>query len=247
MQAFIIQARTGSTRMPNKIMLPFAHDLTILDITIRMLRSNFPSHPIIMATTLMKGDDAIVEYCDSNSIPVYRGDENNVLLRTIKAAEKFQVQDIIRICSDNPFLYAPFVQALIDDNSDADYVSYSVEGLPTIRTHFGLFAERVKKSALDKAWSMNPDKFFQEHVTNFIYGHPDDFKLQWLSIAEHLKDLDNLRLTIDDPQDFKTVSSIYYNICTSNGDFTLDKLRSYLADHPELMTSMANNKAKYSK
>ena len=247
MQAFIIQARTGSTRMPNKIMLPFAHNLTILEITIRTLRENFPALLIIMATTLQEKDDAIVDFCEVNSIPVYRGDENNVLLRTIKAAETFGIQDIIRICSDNPFLHPPFIKALIDDESGADYVSYSVEDLPTIRTHFGLFAERVMKKALDKAWSMNPSEFFQEHVTNFIYGNPDDFTLKWLPIGDHLEQLSNLRLTIDDPQDFKTVSSIYTNICNSKGEFTLDTLRSYLAKHPDLMASMAKNKAKYSK
>ncbi|MGB1033173.1 MAG: cytidylyltransferase domain-containing protein [Flavobacteriales bacterium] len=247
MQAFIIQARTGSSRMPNKIMLPFAGGLTILDITIRMLRTNFPQLPIIMATTQQNGDDSIVDYCNSNSIPVYRGDENNVLLRTIKAAETHGVKDIIRICSDNPFLYPPFVQALIDDQSGADYVSYSVESLPTIRTHFGLFAERVQKKALDKAWSMEPDAFYQEHVTNFIYGHPDTFSLKWLDIQNHLNELGNLRLTIDDPQDFETVSSIYSSICSPEGEFSLNELRKHLAERPELMERMAENKAKYSK
>lgn len=247
MQAFIIQARMGSTRMPNKIMLPFAHDLTILEIMLRMLRQNFPNHAILMATTLQKADEAIVDFCDANNVPVYRGDENNVLLRTIKAAEEFGVTDIIRICSDNPFLHPPFVQALIDDQSGADYVSYSVDNLPTIRTHFGLFAERVQKSALDKALSMNPEPFFQEHVTNFIYGHPNEFSLNWLPIGDHLNELANLRLTIDDPQDFKTVSSIYSNICSAEGEFSLNGLRAYLAKHPDLMESMSNNKAKYSK
>jgi len=247
MQAFIIQARMGSTRMPDKIMLPFAHGLTILEIMLRMLRQNFPNHEIFMATTLQKADGAIVDFCDANGVQVYRGDENNVLLRTSKAAEAYGVTDIIRICSDNPFLYPPFVQALIDDQSDADYISYSVENLPTIRTHFGLFAERVLKSALDKALSMNPEPIFQEHVTNFIYGHPNEFKLNWLPIEDKLNGLDNLRLTIDDPQDFKTVSSIYSDICSTEGEFSLNGLRAYLAEHPHLMESMAKNKVKYSK
>ncbi|MEO0403362.1 MAG: glycosyl transferase family 2 [Bacteroidota bacterium] len=246
MQAFVIQSRLGSTRMPGKILLPFAHEQSILEIMVSLLRKNFPNIPIVMATTTNDKDEPIVSFAKDRGLKIFRGDENNVLKRTVNAANEYGVTDIIRICSDNPFLHPTFVNALIQDTSGADYVSYEVDGLPTIRTHYGLFAERVQLRALEQATKDQPDPFYLEHVTNYIYGNPDKFDCKWLDIEDHLIGLENLRLTIDDPTDFKLAGEIYEAI-VKESQFKLADLKNYINSHPDLKEAMSQNKEKYSK
>ncbi|NQX91518.1 MAG: glycosyl transferase family 2 [Flavobacteriales bacterium] len=246
MQAFVIQSRLGSTRMPGKILLPFSNGKNILEIMVNILQKNFPDLPIIIATTTNTKDEPIVSFAKEHDLQIFRGDENNVLKRTVDAANHFGVTDIIRICSDNPFLHPMFVSALIEDKSAADYVSYQVDGLPTIRTHYGLFAERVQLSALERAVEDQPDPFFLEHVTNYIYGNPDKFECNWLNIEDHLLGLENLRLTIDDPIDFKLAGEIYEAI-VKDGQFSLSELKDYLNSHVSVKEAMSQNKEKYSK
>lgn len=247
MLGFILQVRTGSTRLPNKVLLPFAKGDHILGQVVAKLRNFFPDVPMIIATTTNEADAPIVDYCEENGLTCFRGSENDVLARTLDAANAHGIEDIIRVCSDNPFLHPKFIGALINDTSHADYVSYQVDDLPTIRTHYGLFVERVKRSALEKAIEMNPDAFYREHVTNFIYGNPNDFSIQWVDIEDHLNKLEDLRLTIDDPDDFALVSGLYEDIVSEDTSFDLEELRSHLLAHPEKLEKMARIKEKYSK
>ena len=94
---------------------------------------------------------------------------------------------------------------------------------------------------------MNPDAFYREHVTNFIYGNPNDFSIQWVDIEDHLNKLEDLRLTIDDPDDFALVSGLYEDIVSEDTSFDLEELRSHLLAHPEKLEKMARIKEKYSK
>src|ERR1700722_5916822 len=113
--SFIIQARSGSKRLPNKILLPFYNNETILDIQIDNLLKYFPESSIILATTINKADDVVEEkYAGNSRLKIYRGEEDNVLKRFIGAAKAFKVQHIVRVCADNPFLSMAYCKAMVD-------------------------------------------------------------------------------------------------------------------------------------
>ncbi|MDB4710952.1 hypothetical protein OAF16_04405, partial [Flavobacteriales bacterium] len=99
----IIQARTGSTRLPNKIILPFYKEKGILELIVERI-NKYTDIPIVVATTKNPKDDAIVKIASKNGVGCYRGSENNVLSRFIETAKKNNFKNIIRICADNPFL-----------------------------------------------------------------------------------------------------------------------------------------------
>ena len=99
----IIQARLGSTRLPGKVLKPFHGDKCILDIILDKLHQASDAQ-VIVATSTSKDNDALVEHLERNGELVYRGSENDVLDRFIKAAKEFHIDGIIRICSDNPFI-----------------------------------------------------------------------------------------------------------------------------------------------
>ena len=108
----IIQARMGSTRLPGKILKPFHENHSILDIILDKFHE-IKGAKVIVATSTNEENDALEEYLISRGENVFRGSENDVLERFIDAAEKYDVDSIIRICSDNPFLDSEGIQELV--------------------------------------------------------------------------------------------------------------------------------------
>ena len=116
-------------------------------------------------------DDKLVEMCVQHEILSYRGEENDVLKRFVSAAENFGIKAVVRICSDNPFLSVNYIAELLEFWDDKfDYVSYCLsDGIPSILTHYGFWAEIVKIDALlktDKLLGESDED--REHVTSFI-------------------------------------------------------------------------------
>ncbi len=233
----IIQARQGSTRFPGKMLKPFYNNESVLDILISKLKKIYPSVPLVLATTQNKEDDAIEELGNKHNVEVYRGSTENVLGRFIEAAEKNNLDSIIRICADNPFLDMRHIQILMDEleKGNLDYVSYQTpEGVPVIQSHLGLFAEAVSLDALKKVANQTVNPEYLEHVTNYIYKHPDEFNIKFLSLPAYFKDADTIRLTLDTEADFELEKEIYKELRLRN----TYKLIKHIKSRPEWLEIM---------
>jgi len=237
--AFIIQARTGSTRMPNKILQPFFIGKSILELLLEKLSGNF-SLPIILATTTSPFDDPVEEIAIKNNIICFRGSESNVLDRFIKAAEMNRIENIIRICSDNPFLSVEYLQNLLDEwNETIDYLSFRMnDGTPSIKTHYGLFAEMVSLNCLQKVQKATDEIIYLEHVTNYIYEHPDQFHLTFIPIDSILQANRDIRLTLDTPNDFTIQKQIFSELYQKNPNFRTPEILNFLEEHPDITEKM---------
>ncbi|HOE05386.1 MAG TPA: glycosyl transferase family 2 [Bacteroidales bacterium] len=210
-QAIVIQARLGSTRMPGKILKDFYQGESILGIQCRNLGA-IPDTGLIIATSTAKGDDPIVDFCRAYSIQCFRGSENDVLQRYISCSDEYGLTHIIRVCSDNPFLGRSGVIHLLEiqrQNKGDDYIAYRIGGKPSILTHFGLWGEAVSVAALKKAASQSSDKFYHEHVTNYLYHHPEEFKLKFIDLGEFWEAHQQFRFTVDTPDDFNNMAALY--------------------------------------
>lgn len=210
----IIQARKGSTRLPNKMVLPFYQGKGVLELLIKKLLLEFPTKQIVLATTCNKIDDELVFIAKYYNIHVFRGGESNVLNRFIEAAKEFQFKNVIRICADNPFLDIPHIYSLIGEMEkyNFDYITYKTNnGLPTIKSHLGLFTEAVTIGALQKVNKLTDKQFYREHVTNFIYENTNIFKIKLLGLPDYMKDTENIRLTLDTKEDFELEKELYNN------------------------------------
>lgn len=235
--AFIIQARLGSTRLPNKILLPFYKGKCIFDLLLEKL-SSIENVTCIVATSSSPENNQLEDICKRYNIPCFRGDETDVLKRFIDAAQFFCIDSIIRICSDNPFLNIPMIKELIQvsQSTDEDYISYSINGIPSIKTHYGLWAEYVTLDALLKIQSLTSEPIYHEHVTNYIYTHPDQFRIKWLQVPTFIPNNNQIRLTIDTMQDFNVAKKIYESVDDVN---SLCSIFDYVHSHPEIAKSMA--------
>lgn len=237
--AFIIQARLASTRLPNKIMLPFWEEETILDILINKLK-RFKNYSIILATSNSPTNLPLVKYAQQAGISYFQGDESDVLKRFIDAAESQHIEHIIRICSDNPFLDIYAIEQLlfsIKDNDNYDYISFSVNNQPSIKTHFGFWTEYVTLKALKQVAASTNEALYHEHVTNYIYSHPSDFQIKWLPVPECIKNRYDIRLTIDTENDFRTAQTIYSDLYKTRIP-TIEDIVKYIDQHPQYLSCM---------
>jgi spore coat polysaccharide biosynthesis protein SpsF (cytidylyltransferase family) len=240
--AFIVQARSGSTRLPNKMNMPFYENQTILDIILKRLKSYFTTIPVILATTLNAKDDAIVETGKRNQVEVFRGSEDNVLSRFVEASKAFSVKHVIRICADNPFISVKYLEELINfyQSQKVDYVSFiSEEGLPAMKTHYGFFTEITSFKTLEMAAQKIQDPFYCEHVTNFIYANPDLFSLNFIKIPSEIEKA-NIRLTVDTLEDFKICSEIYSYLMLYHLSIEPSYIIKYINDNPDFLSAMKN-------
>lgn len=235
----IIQARTGSTRMPEKVIQPFYEQQTILDLLLEKAKK--VNLPLVLATTVNPSDDRICRLAEKHQVPVFRGSENDVLDRFIQAAHNAGFKKIIRICADNPFLDLASLQTLAGEfaKSDADYLGFQLDGgKPSILTHFGFWAEAVSLSALEKVASLTDEKLYHEHVTNFVYGNPSLFNVQFLKADSLVFSRTDIRMTLDTAEDFAIQKQIYATIRQQNPTFEIREIVAYLDNHPEILDQM---------
>lgn len=245
---FIIQARLGSTRLPGKILLPFFKEKTILDILIGNLRQ-IEDTSLVVATSESAVNDSLVEFLDSRKVDVYRGSEDDVLKRFICAAKKYGINGIVRICSDNPFLDMKDMRYLVEEanRNDVDYIGFKINDMPSIKTHFGFWGEFVKLSALEKVASTTDDNLYHEHVTNYIYTHPDEFEISWLMTPPLLNGRSDIRLTVDTEEDFQIAQEIYAKMKKLNSLYSIQDVVNYIDGQPELIKKMVSQIEKNSK
>lgn len=245
----IIQIRTGSTRLPNKVLLPFINDDLLIDVLLKKFIAINKKLPVIVATTTNPKDNVIEEYALKYNLPVYRGSEENVLQRFIDTANYFKIDTIIRVCGDNPFLSIEYIKNLINDfnkNSNIDYVSYqNNKEIPTIRTHYGFFAELIKLSALKKVAELTKEKFYHEHVTNYVYDNRNLFHVRFIKIP--FAENDKVRLTVDTIEDFNLSKEIYKHFVKTKTTITPENVMNYLNNNPiyfEAMTQQIQQQQK---
>ena len=237
----ILQARTGSTRMPEKVIRPFFNDKSILDLLIEKVQKL--GFRAVLATTVNPSDDRICELAARHSFPFFRGSENDVLDRFVQAARVHKFTKIIRVCADNPFLDLGGMKTLIDtfEKSDADYLGVQLAGnKPSILTHFGFWTEAVRLDALEKAQQMTDEKLYHEHVTNFVYGNPQLFQVQFIQADELVFFRNDIRMTLDTPDDFQVQQKIYATLSRENPNFGISEIVNWLDRHPEILEIMKN-------
>lgn len=202
----IIQARTSSTRFPKKIIREFDGNNTFLDVLLKRMQLISKEIPAVLATTTNKDDQILSSYASKYNISVFFGPEHNVLNRFIECADFFKFERIIRVCSDNPFLDINLISELLEKYNGEDYLSFMVNGKPSILTHSGFFSEMVSVQALKKLKNKGGTSCI-EHVTNCIYTSPEEFNVKFIEKKVPY----SIRCTLDTENDFENLKKIYFN------------------------------------
>lgn len=242
--SLVIQARTGSSRLPFKMIKPFYENKSVLEILLSRLLTKFGKDTILVATTDKESDKSISNICKNFNISYYRGSENDVLQRFIDTAEKFKINKIIRICADNVFIDLDALTFLYEEmkHNNFDYVSYMTStGCPSILTHYGFWAEGVSLKALKEVRKITSEIVYHEHVTNYIHSHQENFNCKFFLIPEQIESHKDLRLTLDTLEDFEIQKDIFKELIKNKIDITPCNIIKYLQSHSSYYEIMRRN------
>ena len=166
----IVQARTGSTRLPNKILYNVINDISFLKYFYNRIKKSNKINRIIIATTTNKNDNIIEDICIQNNWYYYRGSENDVLDRFYQASLKFNCKNIIRITSDCPLIDYQIIDKMIDKFNESKEIDclnvhyHGNRGFPD-----GTNGEIFTSEALKNAWKNATDQQDREHVSPYIH------------------------------------------------------------------------------
>ncbi|MCK4829584.1 aminotransferase class III-fold pyridoxal phosphate-dependent enzyme, partial [bacterium] len=224
----IIQARLGSTRLPEKVLLDLKGKPVIQRVYERACRIR-RADDVVVATTLNTSDDRLSNLCKDNGIPLFRGSEEDVLDQYYRAAEHFQADAVIRITGDCPLLDPREVDKVVEMfmGHDFDYVSNTQPPmLPD-----GLDASIGSFIAYERSWKEAKLKSEREHVTQYIRNHPEKFNIGSVRYNENYS---GQRWTIDEQEDYEFVSKIYEKLAEKKLYGYLRDVLMVLAENPDL-------------
>ena len=234
----IIQARTGSTRLPGKIMMKI-NDEPMLYYVIKQVKASKKISKIVIATTYLPEDDIIEEYGKKLGCDIFRGEPDDVLDRYYKCSKFFNIKTIVRITSDDPLIDPFVIDKCIEkfQNDKFDYVSNTISRknghwVPSLNGFpYGIAVEVFNFSSLFEAWKNSSNPLEREHLSPYFIKNPHMFKLNSISNSD---DYSHIRVTVDYLEDFDFVKSILTNF-EKNEIITIKKITLFVKKNPELL------------
>jgi len=224
-----IEARMTSSRLPGKVLMPVAGG-TMLGSLIRRLKAVKSIDCIILATTVNKADDPLINLAKELEIEAFRGHENDVMSRVIGAADFVGADVIVEITGDCPVIDPEIVEQTIQmfKANSVEYLSNThIRSYPDGMDTQVFWLDTLKRSA-----AMTDDLLDHEHVTLHIRNHPELFTQAHLVAPPEIY-WPELGLTLDEPSDYKMLKKIIEYFDKTNPIFSCLDVVRLLRQNPD--------------
>ena len=221
----IVQARLTSSRLPDKVVMPLGKaGKTIAEHVYERLCQSRKIDKVVFAIPTGERNDELEQFLIARGIPCYRGSEDNVQERFIGCIHAYQPEIVVRATSDNPFVDWVQADCQIKGLHDCDYVSS--EGAP-----LGTGVEVFYAEGLEEAYRLVSSDREREHVTPYLYTHPERFKVK--HVPYHLPLKQSYRLTVDTDHDYALAQCVYDALYESS-PISNERIYAWLEAHPEV-------------
>ncbi|TGL44418.1 cytidylyltransferase domain-containing protein [Leptospira perdikensis] len=232
-----IQARLGSTRLPNKILksIPENSNTSVLDHIHNRLSTIFPKDQIVFL--IPENDKNLIDFLNTRNYQSFVGSELDVRDRFRKASLHFNAKHIFRLTGDNPFVDLESIRYLYEALTTISNTHYSLSivGLP-----LGMGVECFSAESLFYETEGPAPERHTEHVSLHIKEHPeihDQYRLQ----PPHLDQLTNdkyssLRITVDEPKDYELVCKLWQKLGSKDPFFGAKEVIQLAKDNPEIFS-----------
>ena len=226
--AAVIQARTGSTRLPGKVFREIAGHPLLFHVLERLAACE-SLQGVILATTESHDDRAILDFAAEHGVLSFAGSEDDVQARFIGAAEAHGVEILVRICSDSPFIDPAMIDRLVRevDRRQAEY-GWVDPSQPSAQEGF----EVVTLEALKKSRNLSASTPHREHVTLHIRENRILFRVVELAPEPEL--LGRFRLSVDNYADLEFTRAIYRELYRPAWIVDLKAMVRLVKEHPEI-------------
>lgn len=226
----IVQARTGSTRLPNKVLKKLM-DKTVLGHDIERLKQSKKIDEIVIATTLSSNDDPIVKEALKYGVRYFRGSEDDVLSRYYWAAKENASDLVVRVTSDCPLIDPIIADQVIDYylNNDFDIVTNAGNVLSERTYPRGLDVEVFSFAKLEEAFNNASKQYEREHVTPYIYETS-----QKVYYYKNNIDYSKYRWTLDTDEDYALILEVYKALYNGEHNFYFKEILQLFIEQPQL-------------
>lgn len=228
----IVQARSGSTRLPGKVLRELGGRPMLLQQLLRLQQCE-QLDQIVLATTTAPADDPVEAVAREAGVQVFRGSEEDVLDRLLRAARQTDAEVVVRLTGDcpltDPQVVDSVIRTLLEGATEFDYASNTL-----VRTYpRGLDAEALFRDTLERVGRRARSRAAREHVTYYIVRErPDLFSTASVEAPE---DNSDLRWTVDTEEDLELVSQLYRELDLSDtGPVPYTRLVRHVRSRPEL-------------
>jgi len=235
----VVQARTGSSRLPGKVLLPVAGAPVLVRMLERVLaaRTRFD---LVVATTDRPEDEALAERVRRFGVRVFRGHPTDLLDRHYRAALAVRAEAVVKIPSDCPLIDSGAIDrvlgAFLSDPGRYDFVS----NLHPPSWPDGNDVEVMSFAALEQAFRGAAAPHEREHTTPYLWDRPERFRIGNVVWETGLDLSMTHRFTLDYPDDYAFVAAVYEALFRPNRPaFTLADILTLLDERPELRETNA--------
>jgi spore coat polysaccharide biosynthesis protein SpsF len=232
--AVVVQARTGSTRLPGKVLLPLAGEPLLLRMLERVKAARTP-FTIVVATTTAPEDDAVRDLCAANGIRCYSGHPTDLLDRHYNAALSVGADAVAKVPSDCPLIDPAVIDTVLGyaaaHPADFDFVS----NLHPPTYPDGNDVEIMPMKVLETAWKEARKDYEREHTTPFIWEQQERFRIGNVVWATGLDYSMSHRWTIDYAEDYTFLQRVYDRLWTPDRPvFSMQDILALLEREPEI-------------
>lgn len=229
----VIQARTGSTRLPGKVVRPLCGQPLLVRMVERVQAAAL-SGTVVVATTNLVDDNPIAWICQTRGFHCFRGHPTDLLDRHFRAGERFDADVVVKIPSDCPLIDPAIIDrvigAFLADPQAYDFVS----NLHPATYPDGNDVEVMTMAALATACQEAKRPLEREHTTPFFWENPDRFRLHNVPWESGLNYAMSHRWTIDYEEDYQFIRAVYEALYPQQPLFGLDDVLALLAERPQL-------------
>ncbi|EJF07299.1 spore coat polysaccharide biosynthesis protein F, CMP-KDO synthetase [Thiovulum sp. ES] len=214
----LIQARMGSSRLPNKMMLSL-HGKPILHWVLQRVSKSKNIDEVVLATSVNRENDILENYTKHNfkNVKVFRGSEDDVLNRFYKAGKNAQASHIVRVCADNPLIDGVEIDRLVDFYFQNSF-DYAYNHIPKNNTYpDGLGAEILSFQILEEMEKKVKSENLREHSFSYVWENMENFQIGTFNPPKEIA-FPNLRFDIDTFDDYYYLSSLNFDIDIDSAD-----------------------------
>ena len=228
-----IEARMTSSRLPGKVLMPAYEQISMIEFMVNRVKKSKLVDDIVIATTINKTDDPIIELCKRIKLNYYRGSEEDVLLRVLEAHQQCNSDIIVELSGDCPLIDARIIDEAIQKYLDNNYDYVSNGHLRSFPD--GMDVQIFSRDLLESVEKLATTIDDRENVTTYIYRDNDKYSLGSV-IAKKEDYWPELRITLDDTGDFLLIQAIINNLFKEKSyDFKLNDIIVFLKKHPHLL------------
>jgi spore coat polysaccharide biosynthesis protein SpsF len=227
----VVQARTGSSRLPGKVLKQAAGRPLLAHMLSRVAAAR-TKFQLVVATTVLPEDDAIVDLCRTEGVSFFRGHPTDLLDRHFHVALEHQADAVVKIPSDCPLIDPDAIDAVLSafDPSLHDFVS----NLHPPSWPDGNDVEVMAISALERTFLEARAAHEREHTTPYLWQGKRAFRTANVRWDEGLDLSSSHRFVLDYPEDYLFIRSVFDELYDGGRVFDTRDIIALLDRHPDI-------------